>query len=375
MPMEYNSYLVVDLDQLHRNVENLLEKLGNEVQMIPVLKDNAYGLGMVPLAQALLKFPDIKTLAVAHVIEGVALRQSELDRDVEILVMGGIPNSLCGLAVEHRLTVAVGRLELVHHLAREAQRLGTTAKIQIKIETGLNRIGMRPGEELAEFLRELDQCRPYVQVTGAFTHFADLSNQDRSQKQFAAYQAGVSQLEAGGVSVPLRHISASEACEYYPQYKLDGVRVGRALNWDHPTAPLGDVKETVSWRTTITNLRRLNRGDDLGYGGLFHLDHDAVIATIGVGYGDGINRELVHQHAPVLVCGQRAPLMACCMDQSMIDVTDLPCKIDDEVTLFGWDKEGNFLSAQELARFVPGIEAPGLTSSLTDRVARIYKQT
>lgn len=170
----------------------------------------------------------------------------------------------------------------------------------------------------------------------------------------------------------MRHISASAAHEQFPQYRLEGVRIGRRLYMDHPTAPTGRVSETATWRTWITNLRTLQAGAPLGYGGKVFLERDSTVATIAVGYGDGLSEELVQMHGPVLIGGQRARLMACCMDQTLVDVTGIPCRVGDPVTLFGWDEQGNLLPSQEVALLIGEDEGCGLTAQLSPRVARIY---
>ena len=335
-----------------------------------VLKDNAYGLGLEVMGRLAEEFPQITTLAVAQVEEGAALRRAGITRD--ILVLGGIPTHLLGAAAELDLTVSVGRLELLPVLELLSQPLERPVKVQIKIETGLNRTGVAPGAELARLLEEWRRVRGSVQVTGAFSHFADLSDERRTQEQYRLFLEGVEQLQAGGMEIPLRHISASAAHEQFPQYRLDAVRIGRRLYMDHPTQPTGRVSETATWRTWITNLRTLQAGAPLGYGGKVMLERDAVVATIAVGYGDGLNEDLVRIHGPVLVGGQRARLMACCMDQTLVDVTGIPCRVGDPVTLFGWDERGNLLPSQEVAGLVGEDEGCGLTAQLSPRVARIY---
>lgn len=365
-----NSYLLVDLGQVRRNAETILASLPAGTELIPVLKDDAYGLGMLPVTQALISLPRVELLAVAHLSEGVALRQAGIEKD--IIIMGGVPSHLLSAAVKHRLTLAVGRLGLVPALAQLAQGAGHPVPVQVKIETGLHRIGLCPGRELDRLMDELRQAGDTIQVTGAFTHFADLNDQGRVQRQYRDFLAGVGQLAAGGVPVPLRHISASAASEHLPQFCLDGVRVGRRLYMDHPTAPLGNIGEAVSWRTWVTNLRTLSAGAPVGYGGRCTLERDALVATIGVGYGDGLQQELCRVHAPVLVRGKRCPLLACCMDQAVVDVTGTDCQVNDEVTLFGYDSQGNFLSSQEVALLIGDDEGCGLTAALTSRVARVY---
>ena len=366
----YNSILYVNLEQLRRNVDAILRELEGKA-LIPVLKGDAYGLGLERVGRELAAFPEIHTMAVAQVSEGAALRRAGITRD--ILVLGGVPGPLLPAAAELDLTVAVGRLGLLPRLARLGREQSRPVKVQVKIETGLHRIGLMPGEELAALAEEWRSAAPWVEVTGAFSHFADLSDPARTEGQFQTYLAGAAQLEEAGVPVPFRHISASAASEYFPQYRLDGVRIGRRLYMDHPTRPLGIIGETASWRTWVTNLRRLKAGEALGYGGHVRMKHDGTVATIGVGSGDGVSPELVQAGGPVLVGGRRAPMLACCMDQTLVDVTGIPCQVDDEVTLYGYDRAGNFLSAQEVSLLIGDDEGCGLTSRLSGRVGRVYE--
>lgn len=366
-----NSYILVDMNRLRANVRSILDELPPDTALIPVLKDNAYGLGLEPVGRLMMEFPQIRMMAVSHVSEGAALRQCGFRGD--ILVLGGVPGFLLPLAVEQDMTLAAGRLELVPRLAQLAQEQGKRAKIQVKIETGLHRIGLLPGPELEQLAQQLNQAGDRVRVTGAFTHFANLDDWERTLQQYHAFQAGTAQLERSGIRIPMRHISGSEASELFPQFRLDAVRIGRRLYMDHPTKPLGTIQEVASWRTFITGIRPLKAGDQLGYGGRCVLDHDAVIATIGVGYGDGLNPALADCQAPVLVGGRLGRLMACCMDQSMIEVTEIDCGLDDEVTLFGYDGQGNLLPSQQVALLIGGNEGCGLTSGLSARVERIYQ--
>ena len=171
----------------------------------------------------------------------------------------------------------------------------------------------------------------------------------------------------------MRHVSGSESTEFHPQYSLDAARVGRRLYMDHPVKPLGGIREAVSWRSYITHVELRHAGDTLGYGGKLHLPADTLVATIGIGYGDGLNEALAACHAPVLVHGKRCPLLACWMDQSFVDVTGLAVQVGDEVMLFGYDREGNLLSSQEVANLIGDNEGCGLTSALSSRVARLYE--
>ncbi len=368
-----NSYILLDIQRLRENTGAILEELPSGTALIPVLKDDAYGLGVGAVLPVLQEFPAIQCIAVSHVAEGVELRK--LGWQGEVLVMGGTMTFLFPLTVEHDLTVAAGRLDMIPKLAQIGREQGRRVRVQVKIETGLHRIGVLPGEELEELAAELNNARDVVQVTGAFTHFSKLSDPELTQRQYEAFMAGTTRLEELGIPVPMRHAAGSAAWEQYPQYALDGVRLGRRLYMDHPTEPTGRIQEVASWRTYITNIRSLKAGDELGYGGACVLERDAVAATIGVGYGDGLNMDLADCRAPVLVGGKRARLLACCMDQAMIDVTGIDCRVDDEVTMFGWDSGGNYLSSQEVALLIGENEGCGLISDLSPRVIRVQSES
>lgn len=367
----HNSILYVNLEQLRRNVRTLLGELEGK-ELVPVLKGNAYGLGLERIGRELAAFEEIHTLAVAQVSEGAALRDAGVEKD--ILVLGGVPERLLVTAAELDLTLPVWRLGVLPQLARLGQNLGRPVKVQVKVETGLHRVGLTPGAELSALLEEWRAARPWVTVTGAYSHFADLGDRERTGEQVRTYLSGVEQLEVGGMEIPFRHISASAASEYFPEYRLDGVRIGRRLYMDHPTEPLGTIGEVASWRTWVTNLRELKAGDALGYGGHVRMERDGTVATIAVGYGDGLSPELVGANGPVLIRGRRVPMLACCMDQTIVDVTGLDCRVDDEVTLYGYDRAGNFLSAQEVSLLIGDDEGCGLTSLLSGRVARVYEE-
>ena len=366
----HNSYIEIDTDILRDNVSRLTSSLGG-TRLIPVLKDNAYGLGLLPIASILEEFDGIQWFAVSHVSEGFALREAGIKKN--ILVMGGAVPFQYEAAIEAELTLACGRLGMASELAEIAARAGKRADVQIKIDTGLHRIGIDPGEELVSFIEELKSVKEHLSISGAFSHFSCSSSLDSDREQYASFCSAVKKIEDAGFIIPMKHISSSAASELYPEFNMDAVRIGRRLYMDNPTQPLGTVRELASWRSYITNIKPRTAGDSIGYGDGAVLEKDCVIATVGVGYGDGLNQDLVSVRAPVIVNGKRCPLIACCMDQCMVDVSGTDCRIGDEITFFGYDGSGNFLSSQEQAALVNDDEGCGLTSALSDRVARIYK--
>ena len=366
----HNSYLLVDRALLRKNARTIMDGLGEKTELIPVLKDNAYGLGLVPVAQVLCENPKIRTLSVAHVSEGLELRAAGIDR--EILVMGGALPFQMEAAVDADLTLACGHAGFVTELAAVASACGKKAKIQIKIDTGLHRIGFEK-VELDGLIGELFLAGERVEITGAFSHFSDVADNTLDEIEYKAFLDSLAYLESHGVKIPVRHMACSASSENWPQYNMDAVRCGRRLYMDRPGKPDGSIREIASFRSFITQMKKRPAGERVGYGGAAVLERETMVATVGVGYGDGLNQDLFHIHAPVLVDGKRCKMLCCCMDQCMIDVTGVDCSVGDEVTFFGYDAAGNFLSSQEIAAMVNHDEGCGLTSALSTRVARIYK--
>lgn len=372
----YNSYLEVNLPKVRTNFLSILSTLPAGVELIPVLKCNAYGIGALPVAHALAATGKVKTIALAQIGEAVELRQAGFSQN--LLVMGGFPEWQLPLALENDIILTVFRPETAAAINAEAKKQGKTAEVHIKIETGLNRIGARPGPELAalaEAVKGMDSLR----VAGAFTHFVEgeIKNSELARRQFELYMQGVGQLEAAGISVPLRHICNSGASDWFTGAYLDAVRIGRRLYMDNRDEPLppgtpGAVEEAVSWRTSIINLRTVEPGETVGYDRIFTAQRPTKVATICIGYGDGLYEGFVKAKSPVLVNGAEARYIGICMDQSFIDVTGIDCAIGDEVTIFGNSSAGSVLSAQRLAATV-GHEGVYFTSLLSPRVERIYK--
>ena len=367
----YNSYLQVDLGVLRKNAEQILSELGPGVQLIPVLKDDLYGLGAVPAAKIYSEYPEIRCFAVSQVQEGLALREAGIDR--EILVMGNSPAFQAEAAIAADLTLTCGRLGFLKDYSEAAGKFGTKAKFQLKIDAGLHRIGIEP-RELSAWIEEYRVCKEGLSLTGLYSHFSDAENFPLDDKQYGVFQSALSQLEAAGVEIPMRHMAATASFESFPQFKLDGVRCGRRLIMDRPAEPDGKIREAASWRSYITNIKERKKGDLVGYGGRLRLEKDCTVATVCAGYGDGLNQDLVRIGGPVLAGGKRCRLLVCCMDQCQIDVTGTGCRVGDEVTFFGYDREGNFLSSQEVAAMVNGDEGCGLTTALSARVGRIYSE-
>ena len=321
----------VDLSQLVQNYKNALAHLSAPTQLICVLKADAYGLGLPMVARRLYREGQ-RFFAVASYNEAEQLRREVPDS--EVLILG-----LCGKA-QLKKAIAAGMLITVFSegyaktVAEAALEAGKPARAHVKIETGLNRLGMNPAEAADVIARMLADHR--VQLEGLFTHLA-LRNKESDRKQIDLLTGVRDALAARGIAVPMTHALDSIGMVRYPEDHLDAVRTGA---WLYGVSPRGyahpeESKLTLTVKTRIAQLHRVSAGECLGYDESHPLSRDSVIATLAAGYIDGYPRQ--NSKGEVEICGKRASVAGLvCMDQMMVDVTDIPeAKPGDEVILLG----------------------------------------
>lgn len=367
--MKANSYLSIDLGAVADNVSVVQKMIGLNCRLIPVLKGNAYGLGGVKLARFLSSCEGIDTFAVSHVAEGIIFREAGIREKIMVL---SLPlDWQVEDAVQNDLILTLGCFRQFPVLREVSQKLGRRIPVQIKLDTGLHRIGFLP-EELDTLCDKLKEASPWLDIVGTFSHFS-CDEEALMEAQNTCFAAGLEKLEKAGIPVGIRHISSSGSLEVSTAYCYDAVRIGRALTLDNPVSPTGKIREAVTFRAYLTDVKERKAGDTLAYGGKVVLEEDTKVGVLSIGYGDGLDPALSRVHAPVLVRGQRARLLASCMCQSFVDLNGIEASPEDEVTIFGYDTDGTLLSAQEVAGLL-GSEGCDLTTELTQRVERIYKE-
>lgn len=376
----YNSRLDVELDKISNNI-NKIRTYTNGVEVLPVIKSNAYGLGTVAIADYLVHACGIRLIAVARIFEACQILNSGCT-GAEIMILGPVPAHSIPVAVEKGIQIPLFLERDIKILSDEARKRGIAkVKGHIKIETGMNRIGVRPGKELDELLMVIKQAGN-IEVDGVYTHFAtaDRANQgqgnDFTREQFLLFQQGVQQVRDAGFSPRFVHCCNTGATTWLKEaYTLSThVRVGSLYlgyssiqdDWN----PIG-VEECATWKTYIMNIRNIYPGESVGYGRAFQPKKLSKVATIGIGYGDGYVRNFAMKGAPALVNGVRCPFVGTAMDQSFLDVTGVDCEIGDEVTLFGKDGDGHEISGLEIGHLM-GETRLAMFTHLTERVARVY---
>ncbi len=369
-----NRPTVAQID-VHALLYNLLQvrKIASGNRILAVLKANAYGHGAVLIAKT-LEDAGVDFLGVSLVEEGVELRQAGIGSD--ILVLGGAYSDYAQI-VNQGLIPVVFSQEQIMYLQEAAQQLGRTARVHLKINSGMNRLGLL-ADELPAFLRTLEQA-PRVLLEGMLTHLAKADSEDHSYTglQIQRFREAEQALTASGHQVRWKHIANSAATLETKRIAQESgcnlVRPGLLLYGVQPATHLQglcDLRPILSWKTSITQLRCLKPGEAISYGGTWTTARESVIATLPVGYADGYSRKLSNR-GKVLVRGQRASIVGIvCMDMIMVDVTDVVgVAVHDEVVLLGQQADAQ-IGVEELAELCETIPYE-IFCSLGARVPRV----
>ena len=321
----------VDLSQLVRNYQNALAHLEKKTQLICVLKADAYGLGAPVVAQRLWKEGQ-RFFAVASYNEAAQIRR--VLPECEVLILGLCGDKQLELAIEAGMLLTVFSEKYAQQVIDAATRAGKTARVHVKLETGLNRIGL-DSQMAADAVMAMQESG-VMALEGLFTHLA-LRDRESDRRQLDLLIACREALTERGVHIPMVHALDSIGMVRYPEDHMDAVRTGAWLYGVYPRgyAHPEESKLTLTVKTRIAQLHTVKAGECLGYDETHPLTHDSVIATLSAGYIDGYPRQ--NSKGEVEICGKRAPVVGLvCMDQMMVDVTDIPqAQEGGEVILLG----------------------------------------
>ncbi len=362
-----NAWIEVDLDAIDHNVATLRAALGSSVELIAVVKANAYGHGVEGLAPVLER-AGVDRFAVVWTAEAVALRS--LGVTLPILALGhSFPMDAVAL-VFNDITQVVHSIELGEALSRAAVAQGKAARVHIKIDTGLHRFGLalEDAVTLAEQLRAL----PSLEVEGLTTHMA---NADEADDSFGERQDGLFAEAAHRLPwIPYRHTANSATALRRPAFRYDGVRIGLALHGVLPPntpVPLGGLRPTLSLKARIARVSDIPAGDGVSYGLAWRARQAARVALIPVGYADGWRRSLGNKGS-VLVRGQRCPIVGrVAMDQFLIDVTNSGDVAEGEDAVLLGSQGDGAITVEEIAALEDTITWEVL-AGLQARLPRIY---
>jgi len=361
----------IDLDAIAFNAAGLKARAGGKAELMVTVKANGYGHGAAPVARAAIEGGATR-LAVHRALEGVQLRQAGIT--APILVMGYTLPAESERIVRWHLTPTVNSQPQAESLSAAAVATGKKLPIHVKVDTGMGRYGLLPGEVL-DFVRFLSDL-PGLVLEGLYTHHAvaDLADKIFTRHQFSIYSDVVKQLEAAGFTLPLKHVSNSATTLDLPEMALDMLRCGIALYGLHPSdevEPAIPLRPALTLKSRVVRVRTLPAGASISYGRTYITDKPTRVALVPVGYGDGYHRILSNRGA-VLIHGQRAPIVGrVCMDQFVVNVSHIPAvQLHDEVVLIGRQGEGH-IPAEQVAHWAETINYE-VTTGLLPRVTRVY---
>lgn len=374
------SWAEVDLDAIAHNVKEIRSNIESRTEIMGIVKADAYGHGVFEIAKTLLE-NGVTRLAVSMIDEAIQLRKARIK--APILILSYTEPNRASEIVKYDLTQTIFSQELAESISQQAVKAGKKVKIHIKIDTGMSRIGFTSGFSAVKDVSQISKL-PGIIVEGMFTHFSKADEKDATytENQFEKFMGICNELERIGIHIPIKHVANSATTLMYPEMQLDMVRPGIILYGLYPSEAVSrekfKLKPAMSLKSNIISLRRLEPGTLVGYGGEYQTKRESIIATIPIGYADGYLRGLGNK-ARVLIHGSFAPVVGrICMDQCMIDVTDLlidkaiTCQIGDEVVLFG-TQEGNCIPVEELADILGTINYE-LVCLIGKRIPRVYKK-
>ena len=366
-------YATVNLDAVASNMKSMRENLPASTLIMGSVKADGYGHGSVPIAKTIE--PYVFGYAVATIDEGIILRRHGINKT--ILILGVTHESRYEDLLRYDIRTAMFQYEKAKKLSGLALKQGKKAVVHLALDTGMSRIGMKADREHAKEAAAIAALEG-IEVEGLFTHFARADETDKSayEEQYRRYKEFLGYLEELGVKIPIRHCSNSAGIvESLESNHMDMVRAGIAIYGMYPSDEVdhNSVKLTPAMeiKSCITYIKEIEAGTAVSYGGTFVADHTMKVATIPVGYGDGYVRSLSGK-GDVLIHGKRAAILGrICMDQFMVDVTDIPdVQEDDEVTLLGSDG-AECITMEELAEKSGGFHYE-MICDIGKRIPRVY---
>jgi len=358
---------VIDLEAIGGNIAAIRDKIGPSRELMAVVKADGYGHGAIQVSLAALK-SGATWLGVAIPEEGAELRRAGIG--APILVLGPIQPQEAAKPIAHHLDQTVCSMELARALNQAAGRVGARARIHLKVETGMGRVGVSP-EEAPGVLKQISEMEN-LEVAGLFSHFssADEADKEFTLRQMAAFEDCLQRIEAAGLRVPLTHLANSAGVLDFPQAYYDLVRPGIMIYGLYPSADVSRsvrITPAMTLVTKVSHLKEVGPGASIGYGRTCCTDCPTKVATLPVGYADGYSRRLSNR-GQVVIRGRRAPIIGrVCMDMLMVDVTGLEeVQIGDEVILYGIEP-----SVEEVANLSQTI-VNEVVCTVSRRVPRVY---
>lgn len=367
------TFAEINLDAIEHNFNELKNCVEDNIKLCAVIKADGYGHGAVPLAKLLQDKADY--FAVATADEAIELRNAGIKNPILILSYTHVDDAQA--LITNDVCMTVFSLDAAEKLEKEAARLGKNALIHIAIDTGMTRIGFALNDSSVQDILAI-QNLPHISIQGVFSHYAcaDMTDKSTSAMQTKRYCDFVKKCEDAGVRFPIHHLCNSAGISEFDKH-FDMVRMGISLYGLYPSDEIDqtkiDLHPAMTYKSHVTHVKDVPAGEGISYGHTYKTTETRRIATVSAGYADGYPRALSNQ-GKVIVRGQYAPIVGrVCMDQFMIDVTDIPdVAVDDEVILWGSDN-GLTVSAEEVGAMSMSFNYE-IVCGVSRRIPRVYKK-
>lgn len=364
-----DAWVEVNLEHLAQNVKKIKNLVKGDTKLLAVVKADAYGHGATMLAPTMLAY-GVDVLGVASIDEGLDLRDSNINCD--ILVLGAVPVWSFECAAQNDIAISIFSQEHINACKQAFERTGKKVKVHIKIDTGMNRIGVDK-KEAVEFIKQV-QNAGFIDSQGVFSHLACAEDEKETQKQFKEFEKITAQINTDGIML---HILNTAGIMSYSGKQLDIVRAGIGLYGLIPDLPKNieevgwafqpnNLKQIMSLKGRITRIHTLPKGEGISYGHTFVADKDITVATVPIGYADGVPRALSNKIFASLNGQKIKQIGNITMDQMMFDITNVQAQEGDVITLLG-----DGLEIDEWAKILNTINYE-LTCRLKVRLPRVY---
>ena len=363
-----NSFLEVNLNNVSYNLKQIKKFIGKNVEIVPVIKANAYGIGAIQLKDVLQE-NNISYVATAITEEAIELRKNNFT--MNIIVLNELLPEETKQIVDYNLTACISEYEVAKSLNEYSKEKNIISKIHVEVDTGMGRVGLKP-EDVSKFMGKIKNECNNLEIEGLFTHFSSAdSSKDYTNMQIQIFDEVIERLKREGYNFKFIHSSASGGILKYKNAHYNMVRPGIITYGYMPDENMRgiiDLKPATKLKSKIVFIKEVEKNTAISYGRTFLTNKKTKIATIPVGYADGFKRCLSNK-GRVLINNKYAPIIGnICMDNFMIDITDIQdVKIDDEVIL--WDNKN--ITIEEIAR-VCGTINYEILCSISDRIPKKY---
>ena len=355
------AYVEVDLDIIKHNINEIKKLIDKNTKLGAVVKANAYGHGAVEIAKV-LEEENVDYICVAGLNEAMELRNNNIK--LPILVMGYTQDECLDIAIQNNITLTIFSKEQAEILSNKSKKIHQKANIHIKIDTGFNRLGFKIDENLPSTIHYIYNL-PNINVEGIFSHLA-LKDKESDYEQFNKFNQLLDKIK--DINIPIKHICDSIGMVAYKDFHMDMVRVGASLYGYSSRKTTMNLKPTMTFKSKFAQIKNIKKGEGISYDYSYIADKDMKIGTVLCGYADGIPRALSNK-GYVYVNGQKANILGkICMDQCIVDLTDIDnASMDSEVIFYG-NGGPDLLDIANLA----DTNKNELLSIVSRRVARVY---